>query len=294
MKKWILLLPAIFILKLAFGQDVLPHALLWKIEGNELTKPSYLFGTIHIIPTKDYFLPKGTEEALSSSKKLFLELDMDEMNDIGTMMKMMNKLLMEDGSSLSDWISKEDHAIVEDFFEDAGLPMMLFERMKPMFLSAFTALDMNPKALSDGSMKSYEIEFAEMAKKKKMETEGLETIEFQMAIFDSIPYSVQAKMLVDGIKQSKNDTNDMSVLFEAYKQQNLNALEESIEAEDSGLSPYLDLLLKNRNASWIPLMAKQMKLQPSFFAVGAGHLAGSHGVINLLKKEGYKVTPVLN
>ncbi|MEM9549319.1 MAG: TraB/GumN family protein [Bacteroidota bacterium] len=270
----------------------LENALLWKIDGNGLTTPSYLFGTIHLIDADDYFLPNGTLAAIDNSKKMVFEIDMNEMSDMGAMMGMMNKAFMKDNKTLADLISEEDYKLVEAHFKELGLPLMMLERMKPMFLTVFASGDMDPMGLQSGSMKSYEMEFLDMAKNANKSVGGLETIEFQMSVFDSIPYTAQAEMLVETIKKGDTEGSDFEMMTQMYKDQKISDMVSMISDEDEQLSEYEDVLLSKRNQAWISGMKKMMAEMPTFFAVGAGHLAGDKGVINLLKKEGYKLTPI--
>jgi len=270
----------------------LTDALLWKIEGNGLTAPSYLYGTIHLIDAEDYFLPTGTLAAIDNSEKMVFEIDMNEMSDMGAMMGLMNKAFMNDNKTLKDLISAEDYKLVEDHFKELGMPLMMLERMKPMFLTVFASGDMDPAGLQTGSMKSYEMEFLEIAKSSNKPVAGLETIEFQMSVFDSIPYDAQAEMLVETIKQGDTDSSDFDIMIKMYKGQKINDMVSMISDEDEQLSEYEDVLLNKRNEAWISGMKTMMNENPTFFAVGAGHLAGPRGVIHLLKKEGFTLTPL--
>jgi uncharacterized protein YbaP (TraB family) len=272
----------------------LDQTLLWKIEGNDIKEPSYLFGTIHLIPKEDYFLPKGLEKAFNKSRKVFFEIDIDQMNDPTSMMGVFDKIFMNNDTSLTDLVTKEEYEKLNSYFEKIGFPLTMFERMKPMFLSALAGVDGNPAALKDGSYKSYELELSEMAKIKNLETDGLETVEFQLSIFDSIPYAIQAKMLLESIASTEQNEDQMKQMYNNYKQQNLNALNQSISKEDQTLQPYLEMMLYNRNKNWIPKIKSEVAKGACFFAVGAGHLGGEQGVINLLRKEGYTVKPVMN
>jgi len=272
----------------------LVDALLWKIEGNQLTKPSYLYGTIHIIDAEDYFLPTGTLAAIDATDKMMFEIDMNEMSDMSKMMGIMTQAFMKDNLTLSDLLTDEEYKVVNDHFSSLGLPLMMLERIKPMFLSALAYGDMDPQSIQSGSMKSYEMEFFEIAKSAGKPVGGLETIEFQMGIFDSIPYQDQAKMLVETIKSADTDSDEFDKMTSMYKQQQITAMIEMISDEDEQLSEHEDVLVGMRNRNWIPVMAELMVVQPTFFAVGAGHLAGPSGVIKLLRKEGYKVTPLSN
>ncbi|MFM2392278.1 MAG: hypothetical protein RLZZ546_255 [Bacteroidota bacterium] len=267
-------------------------SLLWEITGKGISKPSYVYGTIHMIPAQDYFLPKGTLTAIDNSEEMFFEIDMKDMSDMSSLMGMMNKIFMKDGLTLKDILTKEDYKIANEYFTKMGLPMFMLERIKPMFLSAFAMTDMNPNSMKDGKIKSYEMEFYEMAKEKNMNTGGLETIEFQIAVFDSIPYSDQAKMLMETLKSGDSENDEFKKMVNIYKQQDVEAMIEMMSSGSSDLGEHEDILLTKRNINWIPAIIKQAKTKPTFFAVGAGHLGGKNGVLHLLRKEGYLVKPI--
>lgn len=271
----------------------LSKSLLWKIEGNGLAQPSYLFGTIHIINEDDYFLPKGTLQAFGESEQVYFEINMAEMNDIGAMMGILPKTFMADGLTLKDLLNDTDYAVVEGHFQKMGMPLFMLERIKPMFLSIFAmGGDFDMGGLQSGSLKSYEMEFMKLAEDSKKPTGGLETIEFQMSVFDSIPYKDQATMLVDMIQRSDEGSDQFEEMTKMYLEQDIESMVTSINEDPSGLGNYEDILLRKRNEAWIPIIQKQANLKTTFFAVGAGHLAGEYGVIKLLKKAGFKMTPL--
>ncbi len=270
----------------------LTNALLWEMKIDGVEKPSYIFGTIHMINKEDYFLPNGTLSAIEASEKMIYEIDIADMTDMSSLMGIMGKIFMKDGKTLSDLISKEDFVIVSEHFKDLGLPMMMLEKIKPMFLSAFAYGDMDPTSMQSGDIKSYEMELYDIAKSRNMETGGLETIDFQISVFDSIPYEAQAKMLVETIKAGDTENDEFKIMTEMYKSQKINEMVSMISDEDSGYSEYEDILLVKRNESWIPQMIANAKAQPTFFAVGAGHLAGKSGVLKLLMKEGVTLKPL--
>lgn len=271
--------------------EKLDKALLWKITGNGLAEPSYLYGTIHIIPKEKYFLPNGTLSAIDASKQVFFEIDMKDMNDMSKQMGLLTKAFMKDDMTLKDLYTDEEYAIVKAHFDEMGLPLFFLEKVKPMFLSVFASGDIDPNAMQDGSIKSYEMEFYEIASNSNKETGGLETIEYQMSVFDSIPYEEQADMLLSTI-QDKNAVGSLDSMVNVYIEQDIEGMQTMFEDEDSGVEGHEDVLLYNRNRNWIPVMSAEMKEGTTFFAVGAGHLAGPIGVIHLLKQEGYTVEPV--
>jgi len=269
-------------------------ALLWEVTGNGLETPSYVYGTIHMIGRDDYFLTESTKTAFESVKHVAFEIDMEDMTDMSKMMPLMMKAFMVGDTTLKDLLTEDEYAQVSDHFQQVGLPMMFVDRIKPMFLSVLGSgedmMSFNPNA--ESSMVSYEMEFMDIAKERQMEIEGLETAEFQMSMFDSIPYSVQAQMLMDAINAEEGSSNDQfDDMVKLYKDQDIYAMQSLMEGE-GGIAGYEDLLLVRRNRNWIPIMSVSMKERPTFFAVGAGHLGGDQGVIALLREAGYTVKPV--
>lgn len=264
-------------------------SLLWEISGNGLKQPSYLFGTIHIIGKEDYFWTDVMNDKFNSTKTLVLEIDLE--NSMMAMLSMMGSVRMKDGTSLQDLLTEEEYKLVEDYFNDEmGMPIAIFDRIKPMFTSMM---------IGEGGqdnmeeMTSYEMELMDKAKVNKMNVEGLETIKYQMSMFDSIPYEDQAKMLVESVKGGDDSEGDvMNAMIELYKNQDIDGLYELIMQEDSDMGTFEDILLINRNKNWIPKIEKFARQKPTFFAVGAGHLPGEKGVINLLKAAGFTVRPV--
>ncbi len=270
----------------------LENALLWKVEGKELKEPSYVFGTIHIIPDEDYFLPDGTLTALDQSDQIYFEIDMKDMTDISKQMGMLSNAFMKDGVGLKDLLSEEEYKIVDAHFKEMGMPLFLFEKMKPMFLTVFASSDFDPNGIQTGALKSYEMELYDIAERSNKGTGGLETIEYQLSLFDSIPYPDQAQMLVETIKNSDTAGDQFRETIDMYVSQNIENMADLSESGDGELNDYEDILLIKRNKNWIPIMEEQMKKGSSFFAVGAGHLGGKNGVIKLLMLQGYRLTPI--
>jgi uncharacterized protein YbaP (TraB family) len=278
---------------LAQDSDTLPDALLWKIEHKDLPAPSFLFGTIHMIPQKDYFEPFGFDEAFDACDKVVFEIDLDEMTDMGALMSLMGSLMMNDGTTIADLLTPEEYKEVSDYFEEMGLPMVLMGSIKPMFLSMLAEINMDPTSLQSDDIVSYEMDLYDRANASSKNVGGLETMAYQMSIFDSIPYKDQALMLLDAVRSTDLESDMFEETVALYKQQKIESMVAMVgDPEQSGLGDYEDVLLNNRNRNWIPVMTKQMAKKPVFFAVGAGHLAGEFGVIKLLRKEGYTLTPV--
>ena len=265
-------------------------SLLWEVSGKGLSAPSYVYGTIHLISRKDFFITEASQKALEASEKVIFEIDLEKMTDPSAMLPMIMQAFMKKDSTLRDLLAPEDYQLIKRHFQELGLPMFLLDRIKPMFLSA-----LDPQTMSGAQgeeVTSYEMEFMAIARKSGKPIEGLETAAFQMSMFDSIPYRVQAKMLLETIRSSSPETKEESGSFdqmvELYKKQDIEALQQLMQG-DQELMAYEQLLLINRNRNWIPTMTKMMREETCFFAVGAGHLGGPKGVLQLLREEGYTV-----
>ena len=261
-----------------------PKALLWSVSGNGLTAPSYIYGTIHLICPDDFKISATLKEKIKEAKEIYLEMDM---TDPSMVMKMAGLSIMKE-HSLKDLLSETDYRILSKYVTDSiGLPMMLFNNMKPLLLMSA----LYTKVVPCSNPKSYEQAFMQMAKEQHKEVKGLETIEDQMSVFDKIPDSAEAQMLVEMITTMPKQRAEFAKMVEDYKKQDINALQEKL-SESPEWKGFEDELLVNRNKNWIPIMKAAMVHGTQFFAVGAGHLPGKAGIIQLFKEAGYRVEPV--
>jgi uncharacterized protein len=277
----------IVVMALSFSAQAqkLEKTLLWKVSGNEISKPSYLFGTIHI--TCDATLKDKVKTALNETDQLFLELDMDD-TDLQT--KMMSGMMMKNGQTMSSLCSEEDFKMIDTFLTaNIGYSAKLLNNFKPFMLSAM----LYPKMV-DCPMQSVESELMKISKEQNEAVYGLETVEEQMSVFDVIPYKDQMDELIKTAKSNlKKDKTELMKVSELYKTEDLNAMIELSKTSDNVISSkFEDDLLIKRNKNWIPKIIATAKEKPTFFGVGAAHLGGENGVINLLRKSGYKVEPI--
>ncbi|HVT86968.1 MAG TPA: TraB/GumN family protein [Chitinophagaceae bacterium] len=267
-------------------------ALLWRISGNGLTKPSYLFGTIHMLCQDDAVLSDSLKKAISHCDNVYLEVQMD---DLFEMIGALGQMKMNGDTTLQDLLSKEDYEKVKNYFEQKQslIPFSMLETFKPI-LAAST---LEESTLPCGTPVAMEQLIMQEAKNNEKEIKGLETMAYQAGILDSIPYTLQAKQLVnyiDSVQKGVDETKEFNELVDAYKKEDLNKLEELTKESDIGMSRYTDILLYNRNRNWVKKLKTLMPGKSLVIAVGAGHLPGEKGVINLLRNEGYTVTPIPN
>lgn len=147
------------------------------------------------------------------------------------------------------------------------------------------------QAMMNAHSKSYEMELMSKANANKQPIKGLETMESQFAIFEEMKPDVLTEMIMEGIRHPEKAAESQQELVALYVAKDVEGLAKLItESEDMAGSA--EELLFRRNRNWIPIMTDYMTTQSCFFAVGAGHLGGDQGVIQLLKDAGYTVTPI--
>lgn len=288
MKKLLSVILASVITIFTFAQNnTANNTLLWKVSGKDIKQPSYLFGTLHMLCQDKMLWNDAMEQAFGTTEQLYLELPMADAN---FQQEMMQSIILTDGKQLKDYFSDDDYQKLSAYMRDSmQMDIAQFAPMKPLGLMSLFAM----KSVSCNGQPpvAYETMLISKAAEKNFTTKGLETIGDQIKVFDDLPKDSMAAMIMSYINNAHKTTVDYNRMLETYLNQDINALyqEFSQSPEILYLKPSL---LDNRNKNWakqIPAIAKD---KATFFAFGAGHLGGAEGVINLLRKQGYKVEPV--
>jgi len=279
------LIPLLLLIGIATHAQSLEKTLLWKISGNGLTSSSYLYGTIHA--TCNFTIDDNTSMALKNTEQLYLELDMD---DPALQTAMIGGISMKNGVTMNQLANEEDLAVLDQFLKgNIGVGVGVVNNFKPFFVSAMLL----PKLL-DCEIKSVESELMYLTAKQNESVFGIETVTEQMAVFDAIPYQDQMNELVKTAKNNMvNDKKEFQAILALYESKDISAMLVASESSENVInSKFEKELLTNRNQTWIPRMQKIMLDKSTFFGVGAAHLAGENGIIQLLRKQGFKVEAV--
>lgn len=270
---------------LLFGRSF-EAGLLWKISGNNLEKPSYIFGTLHVICPDQFVEFPGIDQALENTSRIVLELNL---SDPQVMIGLQTGMVMKDKNELSDVLDTDEFELVRSFFADSlGMNINMFSRVQPFFL-----ISMALPHMIQCTPKSYESYFMQQAQMRDMELLGLETLQEQLNVFDALTYRQQAEMLLETISQYDEKRNEFQAMLNYYLTADLKALEKLFEDIDSEFNEFSRRLIEERNHRWIERIENLMKEGPAFFAVGAGHLPGEHGVLKLLAGMGYVIERVV-
>ncbi len=264
------------------------NSLLWEVSGNGLKKNSYLFGTFHLLCKSDINFSSQLKTATGNADKIYMELDMDDPSVLMGGLLMMN---MKEGKKLKDFYTEAEYNKLSGYFKDSlHVPVSFLQSTKPYFLVGM----LYPKMIPCKTVSGVEEELMKLAKLQQKEIKGLETMEFQAAVFDSIPYSEQAKELLKSIDSMTVYKKYFDTMVNVYKSQQLEKIEKLFSQSEFGMEEHKDILLDDRNKNWVGQLKTIMQKESVFVAVGAGHLVGNKGLIALLKKEGYTVRPLLN
>jgi uncharacterized protein YbaP (TraB family) len=235
------------------------------------------------MPKKDFVISDSIKSALKSCRELAMEVDLNM--DLKTQLEILELTMLPEGKTIADITTKENSERIRHFCLDSlnwkETKYIKTSRFQPFFFSSLITQELI------GKSKSFETEFKKLAKKNKMSISGLETIQFQVKLLSEVSNEEQIKMLLLGLT---TDNSEFNKLLETYLKKDINQLVTLMNAD---LSPefYSDLIVK-RNQKWIPIITELIQKNPTFIAVGAAHLPGNDGVLNLLKEAGYTITPI--
>lgn len=268
---------------------------LYKVEGNGLQAPSYVFGTHHLAPIS--VIEKfGAADPYKSASQVVGEIDMTG-SQTEMAMKMQPHMMAPADSTLSKVISPEDYAVISEEFKNwapmPGMELKMLDMLKPMSVTAMVTATMATKAMPDYKPgEQLDTWFQTTGKTDGKTIVPLETVEQQATLlFDTTPIAFQAEALVEMLKNPQKSVDSTKELTDAYLAEDLDKMITLSEKDDEH-PEFMEALLDRRNADWLTKLPGIFKQGPTFVAVGALHLAGDKGIIAGLRNLGYTVTPV--
>lgn len=279
--------------------------LLYKISGNGLTKPSYIIGTYHLAPVSFADSIPGLKEAMVATEQVYGELDMTDLTSAENLQKMQTAMMLPEGTTLSKLLTAEEMARLNVVLKELmGVDMtnqmvaQQLDGLSPQALQTQLSLliymkkhdGFNPQATFDGY-------FQQVAQQQGKGVGGLETVDFQVGVLFHGQSLERQKELLMCLVDNKEHTELMAEqLVEAFFKQDLvgvkAVMDEKEQTKCDSTPEEEDALIYNRNANWAKLMPRIMADKATFFAVGAGHLPGEKGVLQLLQSAGYTVEGV--
>lgn len=242
---------------------------------------------MHLMDADLFYFPKKLEKLLLKSDVLCMEIS--NVNDPNLSP---DALFLKNDETLTDYFST---AQMDSIYRWAERSMLMnkeqfntnFEKAKPFLLLQFLLQSSLPE-----NNKSYEKEFENLAKNNKKIIEGLESVTEQLNLFSGLTKEEQVEMVMSSLRDEANAKSSFEEMQKIYLTQNLDDLYAFVKKESDSPVNSSRAFLEDRNQKWIPVMIEMMETKSVFFAVGAAHLAGPEGVIELLIKKGYTLTPI--
>jgi uncharacterized protein YbaP (TraB family) len=260
---------------------------IWRVTG-----PSgavYLVGSVHLL-TKDYYpLSPALDAAFKDSDLLVEEADLGEMEAPASQLKLLTRGLLPSDQSLDRVVSAATYALVTKRVGDLGMPIEPLKRFKPWML-ALTLVELEWQKAGFDATLGLDRHFYDRAKVDGKNVQGLETVDYQLSLFDQMTYDEQDRMLAESIRNLDKEQAGVLALTTAWRAGDV-ATVERIVLEDVKDDPVMyQRLLVNRNRNWLPkLDALLTRTSRTFVVVGAAHLVGPDGLLAMLKAKGYKV-----
>lgn len=292
MKKFFLLLIIGLVASSAGAQ------LLWKVTGDKLAKPSYLFGTYHLISGNFIDSVAQLPRVIQDVDAVWVEIEADSMKNANFLAKSAQMLQAPQDSTLDKLLKGEDFKVVQQVIDKhfgiLGVGIEPFLQLKPaaianqlvMFQAAQILQNIDTGNLLDGAVQRRVTELGKPA-------HSLENTDFQINLLFGTPLTKQATDLLEMCKADDHVGEALTSITRAYQEQNLKKLLEIMQDPAiGGNKDDLKALIFDRNRNWVKKLVPVMEQQSVLVAVGAGHLPMSEGLIELLHQAGYTVEPV--
>ncbi|MGH6763366.1 MAG: TraB/GumN family protein [Phyllobacterium sp.] len=274
------------------------QGLLWKIEKDGV-KPSWLFGTMHLTDPRVVNLTEQAETARDRADIVAIEATeiLDQKAMVRTMAERPDLMMFTDSTTLEKLLPADRLGMVKAALEERGIPLSSVQKMKPWMLLGMLALpSCELKRKKDGAP-FLDLKLAEEAKAKGKTLEGLETIVEQLDAMASLPMQFHIDGLVEtlALGQKMDDVIEtMIVLYSKGEISMILPLMRAVSPENTafgdGYATFEEAIVTARNRTMAERGSALVDKGNAFIAVGALHLPGENGLIELLRKRGYKVS----
>jgi len=260
----------------------------WRVTGPNGSE-IVLLGSMHLLRASDYPLPASVDRLIDRADTIVLEIDLDDIDPVAQQRLILDKALLPQGTELDDVLDADLYRTLDDAAAKAGLDLKLLARFEPWFL-AISLLEVGMRKLGyepERGLEQYVVGRAHAAGKK---VEGLETIEFQIGIFDALPIESQQAMLVQTLMELDEAETTVAAMADAWRDGKLEDLSEELLGEFDEFPGLYDTLVTERNDAWVGSLENMLDDGRRYLVVvGALHLVGTHNVIELLKARGHAV-----
>jgi uncharacterized protein YbaP (TraB family) len=259
---------------------------VWAIHGDHNTV--YLAGSVHLLKADDSKLPAGFDRAYKGSKTLVMELAMDKVDPMATASWMMENGMLKDGTTLRATIGDERYNRVSKEAERLGIPMEAADMLQPWVL-ALQLIEMQYMQLGFDPQKGVEQQLTHDAQADGKPISGLETMDEQLGVLQGLSKSDQAKFLDMAVTEMHDVGSETQSVVTAWRSGDAAKLAALLSDEYESFPNLYRVLVTERNKRWVPQIEKLLHgNQDVFVVVGALHLVGDGGLLDLMRRDGYK------
>lgn len=270
-----------------FCQCSLAQTSVWQASNGSNTV--YFGGTIHMLRASDYPLPQAFEQAYAAADNLYFEIDLDEMDSIASQMAMVQQLMYTDGQNLQSVLNEEAYRALSDYTSQLGIPMMLLQNMKPGMLvstleiMAFQQLGFTPQGV--------DLYFHQRAKTDGKSITGLESIEEQISFLTRMGEGEESDFVLLSLRDLGTIADNIDSMITPWREGDVAALNDLFIGQMQVETPEVyEQLLVRRNRAWMPEIEAMLgDADTEFVLVGAAHMVGEDGLLQMLRSRGYQV-----
>lgn len=282
--------------------DAVPNGkgLLWKIEGQDLA-PSFLLGTMHVTDPRVLAMPAGGAEAYAGARTVVVESDeiIDEKKASAAIMMRPDLTMFAGSRTINDFLEPKDRALLENGLKARGIPLPLVAKMKPWMIASFVALPACEFTRKAAGASFLDKKLAEDAVSQGKTLKGLESLVEQLSAMDSLPVEWHLKALIETLALGKTIDDVLATMTDLYLAGDtgmimpmMRSVAEKISPGDLGYADFEQRIIIDRNRIMAVRAEPILKEGNVFMAVGALHLPGKEGLVELLRQQGFSLTPV--
>ena len=260
---------------------------VWEVEYNGNT--TYLGGTVHLLRPSDYPLPEEYEQAYQASSEIYFETDLNSLNDLSVQAQLLQQLTYNDERSLKTVLNQEAYTALSDYAATTGLPLMMLEKFKPgMVVSTLQILEFQRIGFTPQGVDAY---FNTRAIGDAKSLGQLESVQEQIGFLAAMGEGNESEFILLSLRDLEETGAVMDEMIQAWRIGDNAKLSEMFVADMLNEAPELyDSLLRQRNMNWLPQIELMLRdSDTEFVLIGAAHLVGSDGLLDLLRARGYQV-----
>ena len=282
-KGWLALLAAVLPAGLASAD---PAA--WRVTGRNGAEIT-LLGSMHVMRPSDHPLPASIDALVERADLIVMEVDIDDIDVAAQQRIILQTAMLPQGTVLEDVVDEEAYRLVEQHMRELGVDLTQLEHFEPWFL-AITVLELGMRKIGFQSERGVEQYVLGRAQAAGTEIVGLETLEFQIGLFDALPPEQQQALLEQTLSELDEGATVLGEMVAAWRDGELERLSAELLDEFDQFPGLYEKIVTKRNSAWVPALERMLADgRRRLVVVGALHLVGPDSVIDQLRERGHDV-----